>query len=297
MNNFADILIEESLRKNSVLVVGLDPDLSYFPSFLAESETLDNQRASEAIYAYNRIVIDAVAEHAVAVKPQLAYYEVYGSEGIRALEQTIAYAKSKNLIVINDAKRGDIGSTSKAYAKALLGSTPISGDMVTVNPFLGSDGYLPFVEEAERNRKGLFLLVKTSNPSSHELQNVMLEDGRPLYMKLAEDIDRLAQQTLGEHRYSFLGAVVGGTYPKEAEQIRQALPHSIFLVPGYGAQGGTAESLTPYFDARGLGAVVSSSRGIIYHGAKEDKTSEAKLADLIEQAAVEAKEKINAVRK
>ncbi|MGG4145723.1 orotidine-5'-phosphate decarboxylase [Paenibacillus algorifonticola] len=296
MKNFADVLIEEILHKNSVLVVGLDPDLQYFPDYLLDSGEVSDQRAAEAIYHYNRIVIDAVAEHVIAVKPQLAYYEVYGSEGIRALEKTIAYAKSKNLIVINDAKRGDIGSTSSAYARAFLGNGSLAGDMVTVNPFLGSDGYRPFIEEAGRNGKGLFLLVKTSNPSSHEVQDAKLENGELLYMKMADDINKIAQQTLGENNYSFIGAVVGATYPMDAEKVRKVLPSSIFLVPGFGAQGGTANDLKPFFDAKGLGAVVSSSRGIIYNGAKEEKKTDAILYEFIAKAARESKDKINEVR-
>lgn len=301
MGNFADVLIRESIKKNSVLVVGLDPDPKFFPHYLLkDAGDTSDENIGKAIYAFNKIVIDAVADHVVAVKPQLAYYEVYGSYGIRALEETIRYARSRQLIVINDAKRGDIGPTSAAYARAFLGSGPISGDMVTVNPFLGSDGYMPFIEVAQENGKGVFLLLKTSNPSSHEIQDLKLEDGRLLYFKLAEELQALASKTIGEGRYSFIGAVVGATYPEEAKRIRDLLPHSIFLVPGFGAQGGKAEDLGVYFDRDGNGAVISSSRAIIYAYMNEigdwKNASAGEIERCIAQAAAEAREQINHVR-
>ncbi|MWC27652.1 orotidine-5'-phosphate decarboxylase [Paenibacillus sp. MMS18-CY102] len=301
MLNFADVLIDESIKKRSALVVGLDPDLSYFPDFLLQDVQLtSNESVGEAIYAFNKIVIDAVADHVIAVKPQLAYYEVYGSHGIRALERTISYARTKSLIVINDAKRGDIDSTSAAYARAFLSDSSLSGDMVTVNPFLGSDGYLPFVDAAREHNKGIFLLLKTSNPSSHELQDLKLDTGEKLYFKLADDIKPLAEKTKGKHNYSFIGAVVGATYPEEAKLIRQKLPHSIFLVPGFGAQGGKAEDLGVFFDKNGNGALISSSRGIIYcyRNGREDwkSVSEAEMRRQIEETTVKANEEINHVR-
>ncbi|MCQ6557301.1 orotidine-5'-phosphate decarboxylase [Paenibacillus mendelii] len=300
-SNFADRLIEEGTRKNSVLVVGLDPDIRYFPDFILEGiDSSSDESIAEAIYACNTIIIDAVADHVIAVKPQLAYYEVYGSYGIQALEKTIRYARSKGLIVINDAKRGDIGSTSAAYARAFLGNGAMSGDMVTVNPFLGSDGYMPFIEAAQENHKGLFLLLKTSNPSSYEIQDLKLENGDLLYYKLAEEIEKLASQTVGVHDYSFIGAVVGATYPAEAKQIRTKLPHSIFLVPGFGIQGGQPEDLREFFDDNGHGAVISSSRGVIY--SYMNRTTEWKKITLpemiscITEAASTAKDQINVVR-
>nr|WP_246628013.1 orotidine-5'-phosphate decarboxylase [Paenibacillus oenotherae] len=297
----ADMLIEQSREKKSVLVVGLDPDPRYFPEFLLNRmESRTNEEIAAAILAFNRIVIDAVAEEVVAVKPQLAYYEVYGSHGIHALEQTIAYARTKGLLVINDAKRGDIGSSSEAYAKAFLADGPMAGDMVTVNPFLGSDGYLPFVEEAQRQGKGLFLLLKTSNPSSHEIQNLTLQNGDLLYFKLAEDLSELMRTTAGENGYSFIGAVVGATYPAEAERIRGLLPHCIFLVPGFGIQGGKAEDLDVFFDENGNGALISSSRAIIYsyrEGRENgEATTEQEMLQAIKNAARTAKEQINEVR-
>jgi orotidine-5'-phosphate decarboxylase len=210
------------------------------------------------------------------------------------------HARSKELIVINDAKRGDIGSTSLAYAHAFLGDGTISGDMVTVNPFLGSDGYMPFVEVAKENKKGIFLLLKTSNPSSHEIQDLKLENGELLYFKMAEDIKQLANETKGTNNYSFIGVVVGATYPEEAKLIRKMLPHSIFLVPGFGMQGGKAEDLNVFFDENGNGAVISSSRGIIYSYMNENadwrKISEIEMHKYITEATIKANEQINHVR-
>ena len=302
MKNFADILIEHGIKKNTALVVGLDPDISYFPDFLLNKNTHTIKEIGNAILEFNKLVIDEVSEHTVAVKPQLAYYEIYGSVGIEALEKTIEYALSKNLIVINDAKRGDIGSTSKAYAHAFLTNGPLSGDMVTVNPFLGSDGYNPFIEVAQMNNKGVFLLLKTSNPSSIEIQDLTLESGEILYMQMAKDINRLAFATQGENNYSFIGAVVGATYPSDAKKVRELLPHSIFLVPGLGAQGGKAKDLAVFFDEKGLGAVISSSRGITYSYCLNEKDehwrsiSKEEMRKSIAGATVIAKHQINGVR-
>ena len=298
MINFSDILMKTVKEKDSALVCGLDPNLDYFPDFLIKNE-MNEETAGEAIYEFSKIVIDEVHENVVAVKPQLAYYEVFGSYGIKALEETIKYAKLKNLIVIHDAKRGDIGSTSDAYAKAFLGDGPISGDMVTVNPYLGSDGYMPFVLKAGENRKGLFLLLKTSNPSSSEIQNLTLKNGNLLYEDLANNIKNITTETIGESGYSFIGAVVGATHPIEAEKIRKKLPHTPFLVPGFGAQGGDPEKLRVFFDNNGLGAVVNSSRGIIYSYTKSDNWknfSEKEMRRIIAQKAKSDNEIINKVR-
>lgn len=302
MANFADILIEHSRNKNTALVVGLDPDINYFPDFLLSNKVSTTDEVCNAIIEFNKLVIDEVSEHVVAVKPQLAYYELYGSKGIIALEETIKYARSKNLIVINDAKRGDIGSTSKAYAKAFLTNNSISGDMVTVNPFLGIDGYKPFIEVAKENNKGLFLLLKTSNPSSSEIQDLKLQNGEVLYMQMAKHINTLAEATKGDNNYSFIGTVVGATYPSDAKRIRELLSHSIFLVPGLGVQGGKAEDLTAFFDENGLGAIISSSRGITYNYYFGNKTerwrtiTKEEMTRSISNSAIEAKNKINEVR-
>jgi orotidine-5'-phosphate decarboxylase len=298
MKHFADLIYKEMKEKNSALVVGLDPNPSLFPNFLKNGTT--PQEIGEAIYQFNKIIIDNVVDFAVAVKPQLAYYEVFGSEGIKALEKTLAYAKSVDLLVINDGKRNDIGSTASAYADAFLGDGPLSGNALTINPYLGSDGINPFIEKAEVNGKGIFSLLKTSNPSSGELQDIILENGKPLYLNLAERINEWSEGTIGESGYSFVGAVVGATYPGIATKIREMLPQTIFLVPGFGAQGGTANDLKPFFDKEGYGALINSARGIIYAYQKESNNwsefNEDQLAEIIKSAASLAREQINSVR-
>ncbi len=265
MENFSDIIISESAKKNSVLVVGLDPDLSNFPHFITyQVDTHNLETIENAIVHFNTIVIDSVYPHALAVKTQLAYYELYGSYGIRGLEKTIKYAKSKGLIVINDAKRGDIDSTSAAYAKAFLSGGPLTGDMMTVNPFMGSDSYWPFIEEAEKNKKGIFLLLKTSNPSSDDFQNQILKSGKKFYAYMAEQFYDLTYKTIGRNGYSYIGFVVGASQPEAAKEIRKMLPYSLFLVPGFGFQGGKADKLGFYFSSQGNGALISSTRAIIY---------------------------------
>lgn len=299
MINFSDVIIDAMSKKNSALVVGLDPMIKNFPHFLKCNSLMDIE---DSIYHFNKIVIDAVTDHVVAVKPQLAYYEIYGSYGIRAFEKTISYAKSKNLIVINDAKRGDIDSTSMAYAEAHLGTGPLSSDMVTVNPYMGSDSYVPFIEMAKQNEKGLFVLLKTSNASSSELQDLTIETGSPLYVELAKTLRNMMDKTIGQNGYSFIGTVVGATYPSEAKQLRELLPNCIFLVPGFGAQGGKLDDLKVFFDQNGNGALVSSSRGIIYSYVSEDNPNWRELKEnemfiRIKEMAISAKDDINMIRK
>lgn len=253
-------------RKQSRVVAGLDPRVDSLPPFLRPRNPQDPTQVCKAFLELNKLVIDAVEDLAVAVKPQLAFYEAYGQHGIACLEATNRYAHHAGLVVICDAKRNDIGPTAEAYARAFLERSPADGwgvfcDALTVNPYFGSDGILPFVNLAAAQDKGLFVLVKTSNPSSSDLQDVDTEDG-PLYLKIARFVHSLAAGTRGQSGYSFVGAVVGGTYRDASSQLRDALPNSIFLVPGFGAQGGTAEDIAACFDECGHGALVSSSRGI-----------------------------------
>lgn len=299
--NFADKLLRLSDQKNSVLVVGLDPIWEYFPNYLKQNIRIDSyQEIANTIFYFNKLIIDNIYDFTLAVKPQLAFYEMYGSYGIRALEKTIEHAKSKGLIVINDAKRGDIDSTSLAYAKAHLANSPLSADMVTVNPFLGADGYDPFIEVARENDKGLFLLLKTSNKSSKEIQDLELKDGLKVYQRMSDTFLKLVKNSLGERGYSFIGFVVGATYPSIAEEIRKLLPCSIFLVPGLGYQGGKAEDIRVYFDESGNGAVVSSSREITYAYTKEranwDNISEEEMVKCIRNRALKDNKDINGVR-
>lgn len=297
MNHFGDKLISASEQKQSVLVVGLDPQIELLPRSLRGSSNAD---VANSIIEFNKIIIDAVAPYVAAIKPQLAYYELFGSAGIFALEETIKYAKVKGLLIINDAKRGDIGPTAEAYAKAFLSDSPMSGDAVTVNPFLGSDGIIPFVQQTSQ-AKGLFVLLKTSNPSANELQDLLLASGELVYEQVASLLKQLSKGTIGASGFSSVGAVVGATYPDIAKQLRQDLPETIFLVPGYGAQGGNVEDLNCVFNADGNGAVISSSRAIIYSYMAErpedwESLSKEIIQEIIEAKAIQARDELNSIR-
>ena len=273
--NFSDKLAQQIKLKNNPSVLGLDPKLEYIPSSIREKYFIENvgsqKAAANCIIEFNKRLIDALYEVIPAVKPQLAYYEMYGTEGIRAFYETIRYAKKKGLLVIADGKRNDIGTTAQAYAKAYLGRTDINGieeesfgaDALTVNAYLGIDGIKPFIEECEKNDKGLFILVKTSNPSSGQLQDLVLLDGRTIYEAMADLVSQWGSATTGQCEYSSIGAVVGATYPKQLDEMRKRMPKAWILVPGYGAQGGTAADVAVAFDKNGLGAVVNASRSLM----------------------------------
>lgn len=269
-----DTLIEKIKEKGNPTVAGLDPKLAYLPeemkkkAFDQYGETFEG--AANAIFEFNKELIDALYDIVPAVKPQSAYYEMYGIEGIKCLKKTIDYAKEKGMYVILDAKRGDIGATSEAYATAYLGNTEIGektepafdADCMTVNPYLGSDGVLPFVKMCESRNKGIFALVKTSNKSSGELQDLK-SGGRYIYEVVADLVKEWGSTTIGMYGYSNVGAVVGATYPEQAEVLRKLMPHTYFLVPGYGAQGGGAKDVVPCFNNDGMGAIVNASRSIM----------------------------------
>ncbi len=266
-------LVSKIQKLNAPVVVGLDPMLGYVPEFIQKKayaeygETLKG--AAEAIFEYNKGIIDATYDLIPAVKPQIAMYEQFGTEGLLAFQKTVDYARSKDLVVIGDIKRGDIGSTSSAYAVGHLGSVKVGNtlcrafdeDFVTVNPYLGSDGVEPFIDVCREEGKGIFVLVKTSNPSSGEFQD-KLTGSRPLYELVGEQVAKWGETHMGE-AYSYVGAVVGATYPEMGKVLRKIMPKTFILVPGYGAQGGKAADLAPYFNEDGLGAIVNSSRGII----------------------------------
>lgn len=267
---FADRVIEAVKAKRSHAVVGLDPVMAKLPPFLVEEADWLHGRtpagAAHALQRFSRLVIDAVAGRVAAVKPQSAFYEVFGAAGIAAFWDAVTYAQSKGLLVIADAKRGDIGTTAAAYAEAFFGGggewqkgLP-AADSLTINPYLGTDGLKPFL----RDGRGLFVLVKTSNPSSGEFQDQTLGAEGSLAGAVARLVDELGQGSIGESGYSDVGAVVGATYPVEAERYRKLMPRAIILVPGYGAQGGTAADVVPSFNPDGLGALVSASRSVIY---------------------------------
>ncbi len=266
-------LIAKIQKTQAPIAVGLDPMLSYIPSHIKEQafqeygETL--RGAAEAIWQFNKEIVDKTCDLVPAVKPQIAMYEQFGIEGLKAYKKTIDYCKSRGLIVIGDIKRGDIGSTSAAYAVGHLGKVQVGGscyalfdeDFATVNPYLGSDGVKPFIEVCQKERKGLFILVKTSNPSSGEFQD-QLVNGRPLYELVGEKVAKWGEEHMGD-TYSYIGAVVGATYPEMGKVLRKLMPRTFILVPGYGAQGGRGEDLVHFFHEDGLGAIVNSSRGII----------------------------------
>ena len=266
-------LVSNIKKTNAPIVVGLDPMLSYIPEHILKrayaelGETLEG--AAEAIWQYNKGIVDAVYDLVPAVKPQIAMYEQFGIPGLAAFQKTVDYCKGKGLVVIGDVKRGDIGSTSAAYAVAHLGRVQVGGsripvfneDFATVNPYLGTDGIKPFVDVCREEKKGLFILVKTSNPSSGEFQDRLI-DGRPLYERVGEQVAKWGADCMGDS-YSYIGAVVGATYPEMGRTLRAIMPKAYILVPGYGAQGGTGKDLKPFFNPDGLGAIANSSRGII----------------------------------
>ncbi len=266
-------LVEKIKKTNAPIVVGLDPMMKYIPehiqkaAFAEYGETLKG--AGEALWQYNKGIVDAVYDLIPAVKPQIAMYEQFGIEGLTAYQKTVDYCKEKGLVVIGDVKRGDIGSTSEAYAVGHLGRVQVGSqrfagfgeDFATVNPYLGSDGVKPFMKVCQEEKKGIFVLVKTSNPSSGEFQD-RLVDGRPLYELVGEKVAQWGEEVMGE-AYSYVGAVVGATYPEMGAVLRRIMPKAYILVPGYGAQGGQGKDLLPFFNKDGLGAIVNSSRGII----------------------------------
>ena len=266
-------LISNIKKTKAPIVVGLDPMMNYIPQQVKEKafqefgETLEG--AAEAIWQYNKEIVDCTCDLIPAVKPQIAMYEQFGIEGMKAFKKTVDYCKSKGLVVIGDVKRGDIGSTSAAYATGHLGKVQVGSktysafdeDFATVNPYLGSDGIKPFMEVCKEEKKGLFILVKTSNPSSGEFQDQLI-DGKPLYELVGEKVAQWGEECMGE-QYSYIGAVVGATYPEMGKVLRKVMPKSYILVPGYGAQGGKGADLVHFFNEDGLGAIVNSSRGII----------------------------------
>lgn len=294
-----DRLIEKIEKTHAPIVVGLDPMMNFIPAhiqkkaFAEYKETLEG--AAEAIWQFNKEIVDSTFDLIPAVKPQIAMYEQFGIPGLQAYKKTVDYCHEKGLVVIGDIKRGDIGSTSAAYAAGHIGTvkvgnklyTPIGEDFVTVNPYLGTDGVKPFVDVCKEQKKGLFILVKTSNPSSGEFQDQLI-DGKPLYELVGEKVAEWGADCMGKH-YSYIGAVVGATYPEMGKVLRKIMPKSFILVPGYGAQGGKGADLVHFFNEDGLGAIVNSSRGIIAAYKQEEyaKFGEEHFAEA-SRAAVEA---------
>lgn len=297
-------LIANIKKTNAPIVVGLDPMLSYVPEHIKEKafkekgETLEG--AAEAIWQFNKAIVDNVYDLIPAVKPQIAMYEQFGIPGLCVYKRTVDYCKEKGLVVIGDIKRGDIGSTSAAYAvghlgKVQVGSKTYAGfdeDFATVNPYLGSDGVKPFIDVCKEEKKGIFVLVKTSNPSSGEFQDRMIE-GRPLYEWVGEKVAAWGEECMGDE-YSYVGAVVGATYPEMGKILREIMPKAYILVPGYGAQGGKGKDLAHFFQKDGLGAIVNSSRGIIaaYKQEQYAKFGAENFADASRQAVIDMQKDI-----
>ncbi|MDR2201177.1 MAG: orotidine-5'-phosphate decarboxylase [Clostridiales bacterium] len=298
-----DALIDRIKALGSPIAVGLDTSFDYLPDALKKpcKSLLD---AAKAITDFNFAVIDAVKDVVPAVKVQAAYYEMYGVAGLRAFADTLAEAKKRGLIVIADVKRNDIGSTAACYSAAYLGSvtvngksfTPFESDFITVNPYLGADGIRPFLDDCKKSDKGIFVLVKTSNPSSGQLQNRVLDDGKTLYRTVGALVGEWGADSVGRHGYSDVGAVVGATHKAEAQTLRAQMPRTFFLIPGYGAQGGSADDLAVCFNKDGLGGVVNSSRGIIC-AYKTDKFKDADFARAARLAALDMRSDITSALK
>lgn len=258
MATFADRLIQQTLAKDSRCIVGLDPRVDQMPAFVSRD-------TCAAITEFHELVLDAVADLIPAVKPQLAFYEQYGVAGMQAFENTVRAARRRGLLVIADGKRNDISSTAEAYANAYLSGDAFDCDALTVTPYLGGDSLAPFVKACQKHAKGLFVVLKTSNPGSKDFQDQRLETtGRPLYESIANALHEMGQDLMGESGYSSIGAVIGATFPEEGRRLRELMPAAPILVPGYGAQGGSARAAAECFNDDGLGAIVSSSRGATY---------------------------------
>lgn len=304
MINFADRLVKSIHEKGSAVVVGLDPRPNLLPEEIIKTSLRGRNPApktlAKAYSLFGKGIIDAVFRHAVAVKIQIAFYEMLGPEGLRSFIDAQRFAKERGLIVIGDIKRGDVGSTAEAYARGYLGKVLFGKnalfsqflDAVTVNPYFGFDGIEPFLTEAEKEGKGLFFLIKTSNPSSKEIQNFP-DQKCPLYERVARLVDSWGKPYRGEGGYSLAGGVVGATYPNEAKRIRKILMHSFLLVPGYGAQGGKKECLIHFFNTDGLGALIVSSRDIIFSFRKDGRGFTKNWQDDIEKAAKEMNDAVN----
>lgn len=308
--HFADRLVAAIQAKNSVVCVGLDPRFNQMPAFLVNRMVEEHGKTPKAVahtfLEFNKGIIDAVHDLVPIVKPQVAFYEQYGSLGMWALEETCRYAKEKGLLVLVDGKRNDIGSTATAYAKAWLGGVDLFGekhfafeaDALTINTYLGWDGVKPFLDACGEQGKGVFTLVKTSNPSSGDIQDrITAEEQMSIAELMAHFVETWGFDHTGESGYHFMGAVVGATYPKEAVKLREIMPNAFFLVPGYGAQGGGAEDVKPCFNKDGMGALINSSRGIIFAYEKNGATKDGSdYAECARDAVIAMNEAINGVR-
>ena len=300
-----DRLLVNIVNTQNPSVVGLDPKLEYVPQYIVEKKIVkygaNCKAAAKAVLEFNKAIIDEIHDICPAIKPQAAYYEMYGYEGVKTLYKTIRYAQEKGMFVITDGKRNDIGATMEAYAAAHLGSVTIGGvediapfgaDALTVNGYLGTDGIAPLIKVCTEKDAGIFVLVKTSNKSSGELQDLKLESGKTVYATMGDMCEKWGEELPGKYGYSGVGAVVGATYPEQLAEMRAALPHTFFLVPGYGAQGGGAEGVSKGFDKNGLGAIVNSSRGVMCAYKKEENCDEHDFAKAARREVIRMKEDI-----
>lgn len=306
---FSDKLINRIKKLNNPTVVGLDPLIEYVPEDIKDRNYYEYGKndvgVCESILEFNKKIIDNIKDIVAIIKPQLAYYEMYGVEGMRVFNETCEYAKVNGLLVLVDGKRNDIGSTATAYAKAYLGETLIEegtsfkanqSDCLTVNPYLGIDGIRPFINECKENGKGIFVLVKTSNPSSGELQDLRLKSGETIYEAVGKLVNQWGGELIGKEGYSSIGAVVGATYPEQLKELRSIMPKAYFLVPGYGAQGGGAKDVFNAFNKDGLGAIVNASRSIMlaYKNEKyRDKISQEHFYEASRMEAIKMRDDIN----
>lgn len=301
--NAIDRLIDKIKETNNPTVMGLDPRYDMLPKCVTSKYSQDLEGAAKAIIEYNKALIDATYDIIPAVKPQIAFYEMFGIPGMKAFQETCRYAKEKGMVVIADIKRGDIGSTAQGYSNAFLGKTPIGDieesifdvDFVTVNPYMGTDCVKPFIEDCKKYDKGIFILVKTSNPSSGELQDLKLENGNEVYKQVTDLVEKWGEDLRGKYGYSSVAAVVGATYPEQLKQIREIAPHTYFLIPGYGAQGGKAEDIKLGFDSNNLGGIVNASRSLMcaYKSDKwKDKYQEEQYAEATRAEAIRMKEEL-----
>ena len=304
MTNMMDKLIDRIKETNNPTVIGIDPKYDMIPECIKNKYEQNMEGVAKAIEEFNKALIDATFDIIPAVKINIAFYEMYGLEGMKVFEETCKYAKEKGMLVMADIKRGDIGSTSKAYSNAFLGRTQIGEkeekiydvDFVTLNPYMGIDSIKPFIEDCKKYNKGAFIIVKTSNPSSGDLQDLKLENGEEVYTRVAKLVEEWGEDLRGKYGYSSISAVVGATYPKQLKDLRKTAPHTFFLIPGYGAQGGKAEDIALGFDSNGIGGIVNSSRGLMCAYKSDlwkDKYTEERFAEATRQEAIRMRNELN----
>ncbi len=308
MKNAMDVLIEKIKECDNPTVIGVDTRYDMVPEYVRKKYSTDLKGMCNAMLEYSKALIDATYDIIPAVKLQSAYFEMYGVEGIKLYKEMIDYCKEKGMVVMADVKRGDIGSTSAGYSRAYLGKNMIDEkeqaifdvDFATVNPYMGSDCVMPFVEDCKKYNKGIFVLVKTSNKSSGEIQDVKAEDGEEIYKKVAKLVNTWGSELIGENGYSSVSAVVGATYPKQLQELRELMPHSYFLIPGYGAQGGKAEDIALGFDENGLGGIVNATRSLMCAYKSDlwkDKFAEEDYAKATRAEAIRMRDELNSAIK